>query len=103
MEAKAQAPRRLCLRQIEVYLQWMQPIDWAFYHKAHKEDTKVHKGINGSEGTSTTAFMLAPDWAWRLAKNREGCWRNKQLKEYTLFFNHHEHKESTQFAESLGL
>jgi hypothetical protein len=40
----------------------MHPIDWAFYHKAHKEYTKVHKGINGSEGTSTTAFMLAPDW-----------------------------------------
>jgi hypothetical protein len=69
-----------------IYLQWMHPIDWAFYHKAHKEDTKVHKGINGSEGTSTTAFMLAPDCSWRLAKNREGCWRNKQLKEYTLFF-----------------
>ncbi len=62
MEAKAQAPRRLCLRQIGVYLQWMQPIDWAFYHKAHKEDTKVHKGINGIEGTSTTALMLAPAW-----------------------------------------
>ena len=51
----------------------MHPIDWAFYHKVHKEDTKVNKGINGIEGTSTTAFMLAPDCAWRLANNREGC------------------------------
>ncbi len=62
MEVKAQAPRRLCLRQIEVFLQWKHPIDWAFYQKVHKEDTKVHKGINGSEGTITTAFMLASDW-----------------------------------------
>ncbi len=40
----------------------MHPIDWAFYHIVNKEDTKVNKGINGIEGTSTTALMLAPDW-----------------------------------------